>query len=193
MLSLLAFAFLEHVLDGGLVDHQISGAGAVQLNAVLVVPLDIAVDFLAVAQHDDHGRLRLHLLLIIKIFGVSLFGGRGLLGRSGGTVSVFVPIPISVSAFGGRVVVAVAVVIVLGAIEGRTDQLAVREAVLIGGLFSGYGVDCIFQIAPPARRAAKSATTLEPELWVQRCELRVTVSQRTKDDNILCSVFCAPA
>src|ERR1700680_2120619 len=40
---------------------------------------------------------------------------------------------------------------------------------------------------------AKSATTLEPELWVQRCELRVTVSQRTKDDNILCSVFCAPA
>src|SRR5882762_5490393 len=40
---------------------------------------------------------------------------------------------------------------------------------------------------------AKSATTLEPELWVQRCELRVTVSQRTKDDNILCSVFCAAA
>src|SRR5580704_10009998 len=40
---------------------------------------------------------------------------------------------------------------------------------------------------------AKSATTLEPELWVQRCELRVTVSQRTGDDNILCSVFCAPA
>src|SRR6266481_4313969 len=38
---------------------------------------------------------------------------------------------------------------------------------------------------------AKSATTLEPELWVQRCELRVTVSQRTGDDNILCSVFCA--
>src|ERR1700730_994797 len=44
----------------------------------------------------------------------------------------------------------------------------------------------------PARRA-KSATTHEPELWVQRCELRVTVSQRTGDDNILCSVFCAPA
>src|SRR3979411_1649267 len=40
---------------------------------------------------------------------------------------------------------------------------------------------------------AESATTLEPELWVQRCELRVTVSQRTKDDNILCSVFCATA
>src|SRR4029077_12637787 len=55
------------------------------------------------------------------------------------------------------------------------------------------GVDCIFQIAPPARRAAKSATTLEPELWVQRCELRVTVPQRTRDDNILCNVFCASA
>src|SRR6266446_2473879 len=38
---------------------------------------------------------------------------------------------------------------------------------------------------------AESTTTLEPELWVQRCELRVTVSQRTGDDNILCSVFCA--
>src|ERR1700704_2798183 len=39
---------------------------------------------------------------------------------------------------------------------------------------------------------AKSTTTLEPELWVQRCELRVTVSQRTEDDNILCGVFCVP-
>src|SRR5882762_8065582 len=77
----------------------------------------------------------------------------------------------------------------VGAIQDRTDQLAIREAVLIGGLFGWYGVDCIFQIAPPARRAAKSATILEPELWVQRCELRVTVSQRTEDDNILCGSF----
>ena len=129
------------------------GAAAVQLDAVLVVPLDIAVDFLAVAQHDDHGSLGLHLLLIVKILGVGLLGRRGLFGRCGGTVAISVPI--SVSAFGGRVVVAVAIVVVVGAIEGRTDQLAIREAVLIGGLFGWYGVDCIFQIAPPARRAGK--------------------------------------
>jgi hypothetical protein len=49
----------------------------------------------------------------------------------------------------------VAVVVVVGAIEDRTDQLAIREAVLIGGLFGWYGVDCIFQIAPPARRAGR--------------------------------------
>src|ERR1700704_3027408 len=115
MLPLLVLAFLEHVLDGGLVDHQVGGAGAVQLDAVLVVPLDIAVDFLAVAQHDDHGSLRLHLLLIVKIFGVSLFGGRGLFGRRGGTIAI--PISISVPAFSGRVVVGVAIVVMVGAIQ----------------------------------------------------------------------------
>ena len=31
-----------------------------------------SVDFLAVAQHDDHGSLGLHLLLVIIIFGVAL-------------------------------------------------------------------------------------------------------------------------
>jgi hypothetical protein len=51
--------------------------------------------------------------------------------------------------------VGVAIVVVVGAVQDRTDQLAIREAFLIGGLFSGYGVDCIFQIAPPARRAGK--------------------------------------
>jgi len=49
----------------------------------------------------------------------------------------------------------VAIVIVFCAIQDRTDQLAIREAVLIGGLFGWYGVDYIFQIAPPARRAGK--------------------------------------
>src|SRR5258708_36347575 len=130
----LVLAFLEHVLDGGLVDHQVGGSGAVQLDAVLVVPLDIAVDFLAVAQHDDHGSLRLHLLLIIKIFGVSLLVRRGLLGRSGGTVTI--SLPISVSAFGGCVTMAI--VIVVGAIQRRTDQLSIRAAVPICGLFGLY-------------------------------------------------------
>jgi len=146
-LLLPVLAFLEHVLDGGLVDHQVGGAGAVQLDAMFVVPLDIAPDFLAVAQHDDHGSLGLHLLLIIKIFGVGLLGGHGLLRRGGGTVSVSVAIP--VSAFGGRVVRAVVVVRVIGAIERRADQLAIREAFLIGGLFGWYGVERFFHIAPP--------------------------------------------
>src|SRR4030088_2785995 len=133
MLALLVLAFLEHVLDGGLVDHQVGGAAADQLDAVLVVPLDIAVDFLAVAQNDDHGSLRLHLLLIIKIFGVGLLGGRGLLGRTGGTGAIPIFVSVPVSTFSGRVVVGVAIVVVVGAIQDRTDQLAIREAVLIGG------------------------------------------------------------
>src|SRR6267143_6842397 len=138
MLPLLVLAFLEHVLDGGLVNHQVGGAGAVQLNAVLVVPLDIAVDFLAVTQHDDHRSLRLHLLLIIKVLGVGLFGGRALLSWNGGTVAI--PISVSVPAFSGRVVMRVAIVVVVGAIQGWTDQLAIREAFLVGGLFGWYGV-----------------------------------------------------
>ena len=68
-------AFLEHVLDGGFVDHQVGSTGAVQLDTGLVVPLDIAVDFLAVAQHHDHGGLGLHLLLVVKVFGVGLLRG----------------------------------------------------------------------------------------------------------------------
>src|SRR3981081_1496720 len=134
MLSLLVLAFLEHVLDGGLVDHQVGRAGAIQLDAVLVVPLDIAVDFLTVAQHDDHGSLRLHLLLIIKVLGVSLLCRRGLLGRNGGTVAI--PLSVPVPAFSRRVVVGVAIVIVVGAIQDGTDQLAIRRAGLIGGFFS---------------------------------------------------------
>src|SRR5208282_2790509 len=146
-------AFLEHVLDGRLVDHQVGGAVAVQLDAMFVIPLDIAVDFLSVAQHDDHGSLGLHLFLIIKILGVGLLGRRDFLGRSGGTVPVFIPVPIS--AFDGHVVGAVVIVRVIGTIEGRPDQLAIGEAFLIGGWFGWYGVESIFQIAPPARRAGR--------------------------------------
>src|SRR6202165_4052895 len=151
----LVLAFLEHVLDGGLVDHQVGRAGAIQLDAVLVVPLDITVHFLPFAQNDGHGSLRLHLLLIIKIFGVGLLGRRGLLGRNGGPVAIPISISVPVPAFSRRVVVGVAIVVMVGAIQDRTDQLAIREAVLIGGLFGWYGVDCIFQIAPPARRAGR--------------------------------------
>src|SRR4029077_18088866 len=65
---LTAFAFFVHVLDRRLVDHQIRlAAVSYNLEAVLVVPLDDAVNLLAVAEHDDQWRLRLHLFLIIEI------------------------------------------------------------------------------------------------------------------------------
>ena len=82
------FAFLVHVLDAGLVDQQVGRAGAVHLQAVLVVPLDDAVNFFAVLQHQDHGRLGLHLLLIIEILGVGLLRRRSLLAvRAVATIS----------------------------------------------------------------------------------------------------------
>src|ERR1700734_2525815 len=69
--------FLEHVLDGGFVDHQVrSTVYAHHLDAGLVVPLDDAMYFLAVAQHDHHRRLRLHLLLIVEILRVGLLWRR---------------------------------------------------------------------------------------------------------------------
>src|ERR1700693_5781879 len=57
------FAGLEHVLDGGFVDQEVGLAGTVDLDAALVVPLDDACHGIAVLEHDDHGRLGLHLLL----------------------------------------------------------------------------------------------------------------------------------
>jgi hypothetical protein len=47
----------------------------------------------------------------------------------------------------------VVIVRVIGASEGWADQLAIREAFLIRGLFGWYGVERFFQIAPPARWA----------------------------------------
>src|SRR5260370_349364 len=74
---LAAFAFFVNVFDRRLVDHQIRlAAVSYHLEAVLVVPLDDAVNLLAVAEHDDQWGLRLHLFLIIKILGVGLLRGR---------------------------------------------------------------------------------------------------------------------
>jgi acyl-CoA hydrolase len=70
----LAFRFV-HVLDVRLVDQQVRRAVAVELEAALVVPLDDAVKFLTVLENDDHRRLALHLLYVIKVLGVGLFGG----------------------------------------------------------------------------------------------------------------------
>jgi hypothetical protein len=58
----------------------------------------------------------------------------------------------------------------IGAIEGWADQLAIRKVILIRRLFGWHGVERIFQIAPPARWAGKSATTLSVYIVVQRCK-----------------------
>src|SRR5579864_7073242 len=83
-----ALAFLIHVLDRGLVNHQVGRTVAVDLEAALVVPLNDAADFFAIAEHDDHRRPRLHLFLIIKILGVSLLGRRRLAPTSIAVVSI---------------------------------------------------------------------------------------------------------
>src|SRR5580704_11839414 len=79
---LLAFRFFVHVLNRWLVDDDVGLRSAVHLQAVLVVPLDHAVDLFAVAEHDHHGCLALHLLLIVKIFGVRSFRRSDLAGAS---------------------------------------------------------------------------------------------------------------
>jgi hypothetical protein len=52
------------------------------------------------------------------------------------------------------------IVRVIGAIEGGADQLAIREAFLIGGLFGWHGVERIFH-----RTTCKSH---HPARWADR-------------------------
>jgi len=70
--------------------------------AVFVVPFDEALDFFPILQNDHHRRFGLHLLEVVKIFGVCLLGGgrlapgpratmrRGRLGRAIDVVGVAV-------------------------------------------------------------------------------------------------------
>ena len=55
---------------------------AVDLQGVAVVPLDGALDLLAVQEDDDHLRVRVHLLLVVEDLRVGL-GGRNLLAPDG--------------------------------------------------------------------------------------------------------------
>src|SRR5664280_1266377 len=132
-LPLPGFAFLVHVLDAGFVDQQIGRAGAVHFKAVLVVPLDDAVDLFAVLQHQDHRRLGLHLLLIVEIFGVRLLRRRGLLAAVHGARAL-APIA-ALSDFLARMIVAV---------ESGTNQLAVGKHFGVESSAHGGGVHVIF-------------------------------------------------
>jgi len=70
--SWMRLARLIQVLDAGLVDHNAIAAHA-QLHNALVVPLNDAMQLLAVFQNDSHLRLLLHLLLKIKCLCVTAF------------------------------------------------------------------------------------------------------------------------
>src|SRR5271165_4708694 len=129
------FAFLVHVFNAGLVDQQIRRAGPIHLQAVLVVPLDDAVDLFIVLQYQHHGSLGLHLFLVIKIFGVSLLWRRSLFS-----------VRCTVWAFAALAAVAVVGPVVFAAIQRRANQpaigkhLAVKTATQIGsvhGIFHG--------------------------------------------------------
>lgn len=72
-LLLAVLAGLEHVSNALLVDQQIGLTTAIYLDAVAVIPIDPAMNFFAVFEHDDHRRSNLHLLLEIESFCVGLF------------------------------------------------------------------------------------------------------------------------
>ena len=53
-------------------NQQIWAVRAVQLNAVLVIPFDGAVQSFAVLQDEHHWRVRVHLLFVIETLGIGL-------------------------------------------------------------------------------------------------------------------------
>jgi len=78
------FAGFVDELDGGLVDEDALQGGEAELEGLLVEPLDDAFEALAVVEQDDHGRLRLHLLLEVEDLGVAGLGlGCGLVKVGG--------------------------------------------------------------------------------------------------------------
>src|SRR5580704_17402864 len=77
---------LVHVLDIRLKDEQVGLPFAVDLQAGLVIPLDHALQHLAIFQDEDHGRLGLHLLHVVEILGVCLIRGSGFLLMVGAAI-----------------------------------------------------------------------------------------------------------
>src|SRR5579864_6266731 len=137
---LAGLALFVHIFDRGFVDHQIGGAGAVHLDASAVVPLDHAMDLLTVGEHNDHGGLRLHLLLIIKILRVGLLRRRCLpcpIGAVRTAIAAFTALA-SLTALCGSTVRMVRSRVV-GVVEGGTDQLAVGE-ILFRTTFGWHGL-----------------------------------------------------
>jgi hypothetical protein len=87
---------------------------AVDLDAVAIVPIDPAVDFFTVLEHDNHGSAARHLLLEIKSFGMGLLDtvgtpGDALLGTGKRSLAAGLRTP--------------------GHWQGRTDQFTVYKVV----------------------------------------------------------------
>jgi len=68
------FAGFVDEFDGDLIDEDALQGGEAEFERLLVEPFDDAFHALAVVEHDDHGRLRLDLLLEVEDFGVAGFG-----------------------------------------------------------------------------------------------------------------------
>src|SRR5205814_9145264 len=107
--------------------------------------------FFAVAQNQHHWRFRLHLLLIIEIFRISLLGRGG--PASTGTVAAVACVS-AIPALGALRAVAalshrrLAVhrrlgMVVVAAIQRRAHQPTVGEAVLVYGPHGWTGIGCI--------------------------------------------------
>ena len=62
-------ADLVDVLDMALVDEHVRGVVPVELDAVAVVPLDVALDDFAVREDDGHRGLLVHLLEVVVVLG----------------------------------------------------------------------------------------------------------------------------
>src|SRR3989442_15713034 len=71
----LRFRLLIHVPNERLHDQEVWFVRAMDLDAVLVIPLDHAADDLTRVQHHHHRRTSLHLLDVVKILRVGLLRG----------------------------------------------------------------------------------------------------------------------
>src|SRR5271166_4710600 len=126
LLLFASFAFLVQILNAGLVDQQVGRARTVHLQAVLVVPLDGAVDLLAVLQHQHHGGVGLHLFLVIEILGVGLLRRRQLLAAVHGALVAVV----TLAAVAIPTVVAIVARMII-AVKGGTYKLATGKGFMV--------------------------------------------------------------
>src|ERR1700692_4172883 len=196
-----ALVFLEHILNGGLVNHQVRPPIVTDdLDARLVVPLDDAMHFFAVAHPHDHGRSRLHLLLIVEIFRVGLLRRRRFSSpsRSRPVVTTVWPLKpplwpvvaiVSVPALRPLhvvgVVIGIVIVIVIDARQSRTDQLAVGEILLVTRLLGRSRSHGFFHSgATPAHALAQTALFEGPEKSIyEGVKISLTVPQEGSRDN----------
>src|SRR5215813_1122856 len=95
--------------------------------------------FFVVEHNDHHGRLRLHLLLKIEIFGIGLLWRCGLACAIGALRSAFTPLTES----GSRMAGTVAGWRWVGMVHERTNQLAITESFPLKVTLNGYGWNCI--------------------------------------------------